>query len=76
MAFRPGADNPRHGARLPRPKGPFCAICQDTERVGNKIIVGLWAYVRFHMDLPLCERCIRDHAPRMNADPLTLEDVA
>lgn len=76
MTFRRGAANPRHGARLPRPKGPFCAICQDGERAGNKVIVGLWGYIHFHMELAICERCIAHYRPRVSADPLTLEEIA
>lgn len=76
MTFRPGTANPRHGARLPRPKGPFCVDCKDPETAGNKVIIGLWGYIRLNLELPLCERCIRDRYPRMDPDPLTLEDVA
>lgn len=78
MSFRAGSDNPRSGPRLPRPSGPFCAICQDHEKPGNRVIPGLWAYLRFSMDLAVCERCIRDHMPRYDPDPrqVTLDDVA
>lgn len=76
MSFRAGSDNPRSGARLPRPKGPFCIDCKDPETTGNRVIIGLWGYIHFHMEVPICERCIRDRAPRVNSDPLTLDEVA
>lgn len=76
MAFRAGSDNPKSGPRLPRPKGPFCVACGDGETTGNRVIVGLWGYIRVNFDLALCERCIRDRLPRYDPDPLTLDDVA
>ena len=76
MAFRAGSDNPRSGARLPRPSGPYCVDCKEFESPGNRVIVGLWGVIRLNFDLALCERCIRDRMPRLDPDPLTLEDVA
>lgn len=73
-----GRDSNLSGPRLPRPTGPFCAICHDQERGGNKVIPGWWGYLRFGMELAVCERCIRDHMPQMDPDPrqVTLDDVA
>lgn len=72
----------RSGPRLPiappSPPQDECAVCQSTATPGNKIIVGLWGVIRFNLELPLCERCIRYYAPRdpRDADPLTLDVVA
>jgi hypothetical protein len=68
-----GVGDPANGERVVR-----CAICGLPETPGNKLLPGLWGYIRFNLDLVLCERCVVRHRrfdPR-DADPLTLEDVA
>jgi ribosomal protein S14 len=64
--------DPARGEKVRR-----CAICGAPETTGNKLIVGLWAYIRLTFDLALCERCIREHAPRLDPDPMqvTLEEL-
>lgn len=61
-------------------KGPHCAICGVPESTRNKLIPGRWGYLRWNMDLTLCERCVRYQyergVDRRDTDPLSYEDVA
>lgn len=65
--------DPAKGEKVPR-----CRICGRPEQRGNKLLPGLWGYIRFNVDLILCESCVRALIPddRTLADPLTLDDVA
>lgn len=65
--------DPAHGERVPR-----CRVCGVPETKGNKLIPGMWGYLRFNMPLDLCERCVLYIAPidRMEADPMQLHDAA
>lgn len=72
VTIDPTLGDPAKGERVPR-----CKVCGMPERPGNKLIPGMWAYLRFHMDLVLCEHCVMESAPGpMLADPLQLEDAA
>ena len=62
--------DPANGEDVPR-----CAVCGVPGTKGNKIIPGRWGYIRWNMDLRLCERCVRGHMERERADPLTLDDT-
>ena len=79
---RPASDGPRKSPEeLADPargeKVPRCRSCGLPDQPGNKLIPGMWGYVRFNMPLELCERCVMAFRPRPDVDPLTaLEDVA
>ena len=64
--------DPAQGAKVPR-----CRACGLPDQPGNKLLPGLWVYLRFSVSFELCERCVRAAVPdRMALDPLTLDDVA
>lgn len=68
MSSRPGAQgrksplstdyadlrDPANGAKVPR-----CAVCGMPDRPDNGLVTGMWAHLRFHMDMTLCGKCIR-----------------
>jgi hypothetical protein len=62
--------DPAHGDRVPR-----CAICGVPESSGNRLIPGWWGYLRFGMELTLCEREVLRYLPREMTDPIQLEET-
>lgn len=64
--------DPAMGAKVPR-----CVICGMPDRPHAPLLPGYWRYAaRPGMDLTLCEPCVISRAPRYEAEPVALEDVA
>ena len=67
-----GPGDPAQGERVPR-----CRCCGMPERPGAKLYPGMWAYIRFNLEVTLCGKCIEEFLPDRRAlDPMTLDEVA
>lgn len=65
--------DPAKGEKVPR-----CRSCGMPDQPTNHLIPGLWSYIRFSMELALCQRCVVAFAPSdpQEADPMQLHDAA
>jgi hypothetical protein len=65
-------EDPAKGEKVPR-----CRSCGLPDQQGNRLLPGLWAYIKFTVQYELCERCVRAAIPdRQALDPIQLDEVA